>query len=429
MTRPSTHRPPRARRSVAGAAITCLRLGALLAVAACGELRVGQWAEGTPPAAEDGQPGVPRIRRAMDEDAAYPNLASVPPRPANAPTGTALQERLRALQGDQQTSGGMHATMGTRAAAAGAAKPPQPSGDVPEFVPPPAPDLGNLRPPSPPRTTPLPSTHELIPEAPVPAVPGQGGAGRDATGRRAQGAGGGPSEAPPARSTTSATTPATPPAAAAATAEPPLPPPAPAEPAVVPDPGGRAGPPTFRDAVPRERRLQAGEGIRTGLGDGPLPEPSPRTPGRPGALELAATLPPKGRAAGPQTGPRALGEFRAPRPDAVTERLATLRFAPDRTEPTPSDAAVLRRIAEAQDRLSGAIRIVAVAGGDTAQALQDARARARAVAAELIRQGAAPSLVYSGARAAPAEPAAPNGGAGTGRAAGTESAVEVYLDY
>jgi hypothetical protein len=471
-----------------------------LALASCGpggELRLGRALEGTP---EVGEANRPDIRRAVDEEAAYPHLGMVPPRPAGLDDGGVLRRRLEGLRTDVSDARTRERTLADRAAAAAAAAEPVPGAGPDAFLPPPAPDLSRLARPAPPRLALLPETRELIPQAPIAAVPPT--AARvvadpappspvRAEPAPAQAQAPSPAQAPtqapvrapapapaaeppPARAEPSPPAaapppapppPAAPPPAAAARSEaappsapgtqpprpasvraeapappppaapqptpppaaapaspaaaPPLPPPraVPDAPPAPPAEGLRVGPPEFRSPRPSPAEAFVPGGAVIGPPRlSPLPIARPPADGRPSALALAAGLPPGPRPEGPQTGPRSLDEFRPPRPDAVTELVATLTFDAGQTDPAPEEAPLFERVARAQDRLAGALRVLATVPTDAGDdAVAEARTRARAVAAALIRAGAQPARVYTGLAAG----GIPGGG---GRA-------EIFLDY
>jgi hypothetical protein len=440
-----------------------------LALSSCGpggELRLGRALEGTP---EVGAADRPDIRRALDEEAAYPHLGLVPPRPVGLDDGGVLRRRLEGLRADVTDARTRERTLAERGAAAAAAAEPVPGAGPDEFLPPPAPDLSRLARPAPPRAVLLPETAELIPPAPIAAVPPAAapdgpeaappGPARPAPAGAAEPASPRADTAPPPASAARTAASSEPPAATRPTSVPPAaarpPSPAPAadrraspatpaaEASAVPAPAPRSasGPPLPPPrAVPDAPPPAPGEGLRVGPPEFRSPQPSPadafvpggavigpprlsplpiaRPPadGRPSALALAAGLPPGPRPTGPQTGPRSVDEFRPPRPDAVTELVATLTFDAGQTAPAPEEAPLFERVARAQDRLAGALRVLATvppdAGGD---AVAEARARARAVAAALIRAGAQPARVFTGLAAG----GIPGGG---GRA-------EIFLDY
>jgi hypothetical protein len=158
-------------------------MGLTVTLPGCGELRLGRALEGVPEVADADVP----IRRALDGDAVFPNLADVPERPASLPDAVVLRTRLEALQSDIGRASADRAVLTARGE--GIAAPPAEGPDrIPDgYRPPAAPSLGNLRPPDAPRMPILPEATGLIPGSPV-SVRGDGTDSpprRDATASRA----------------------------------------------------------------------------------------------------------------------------------------------------------------------------------------------------------------------------------------------------
>ena len=443
-------------------------LGAVLAVtlSGCGELRVGRELEGVPPIADADLP----IRRALDADTVWPNLAEVPARPADLPTVVALRARLEALRLDRDRAAVDRDVLVARGVGLAAPPPEGPDRIGDGYRPPAAPSLAGLRPPQPPRTVTIPDIVGFIPPSPIrpvesravapvatptapvpapPPVPPPSASPPSASPP--------PASPPPVVEAVAAPAPVVPlpapvapvpppppavppPVAAAAPAPPPrpapvaepapatiaealrtgapLPPPRPgAEAAPTGDLGARPGPPAFRNPVPGPEEAPA---LARLLASPPMFDPMPvlrpAPAGRPAVLAFAGTAPQRTPPPGAQTGPRSFAEFRPPPGDGVTEQVAILTFGAGEADPTEGDRPLLSRIAAAQVRLAGAVRIVAFAPRDPRPPdVSRARAQAQSVATALIRLGAAPAWIFVGIAEG-----------GTSRSG---DRAEIYLDY
>ena len=100
----------------------------------------------------------------------------------------------------------------------------------------------------------------------------------------------------------------------------------------------------------------------------------------------------------------------------MTEQVATMTFASGEADPTEGDRPLLARIATAQERLAGSVRVIAVTPRDPRPPdVARARAQAQSVATALIRLGASPARIFVGIAEG-----------GTSRSG---DRAEIYLDY
>ena len=410
----------------------------MLLISGCGELRIGRWFEGVPPvtqpeATADG--GTSRraatIRRALDDDAPYPNLADVPPRPTDVPSGVELSQRKAQLEKVQTRAAVVAGQLDRRAETVRGAAVPIPAAVVADGVPPPVPDLSGLTSPLAPRRISLTSAADLIPDSPIPAISDRQtrvGTSLLLPVRKPPKQ---PASLPPAApvpvalpgsldpATTAVASLSAQAGSGSGTKVDELPRPIKKAGEAARGTGLVIGPPQFSTDTPT-----LAEGVNPGYASLPPPPTVPLPVALPGsgAIALAETLPPRPPRPGAQTGPRPVAEFRRADGMNTTERTAVLNYPP--TTPSAADAQnqLIGRIALAQPRLGALVRVFVVEPGGAAGingAL--ARERARQIAQQMIAAGAEPAAIFLGvAEPEDRRPAVPGKGG---------ERVEIYLDY